>query len=79
MTNHPTTPEENPLCWMFLHPKEGVDADCHVIPENDLKEHDISSECWCRPVDDHEAYDYVWLHNAKDGREDYEIETRKSN
>lgn len=67
-----TTPEQNPLCWTYLYPKPGVQLDCHVIPENDIKGHIVSSDCWCRPEDDELADEYVWIHNAKDGRETYE-------
>lgn len=41
----------------------------HVIPVDDLKEHDADSEtCWCRPFWDGE----VLVHNAMDRREEYE-------
>lgn len=77
MTNPETTLEEHPLCWVFLYPAEGFEHDCHIIPENDLELHMISSDCWCHPVDDHEAHEYVWAHNAKDGREAYQDGIRK--
>lgn len=79
MTNNETTLEENPLCWAFLYPKDGFSSDCHFIPENDIRLHELSPECWCKPVDDHEVDDYVWGHNAKDGREAYETKSRKLN
>lgn len=42
----------------------------HVVPLNDLKEHALSVECWCRPkVDDD---DNIVVHNSMDGRELYE-------
>jgi hypothetical protein len=71
--------DQNQLCWAYLSPVSGVEGDCHVIPENDLIAHEIASDCWCNPVDDHHSPDYVWLHNAKDGREDYEKRSRKPN
>ena len=41
----------------------------HVYPTNDLKPHDTESgQCWCNPQSD----DFVVIHNAADGREDYE-------
>ena len=43
--------------------------DIHVIPINDLRDHDDSPACWCVPRDD----DGVWIHNSMDRRE-YTIE-----
>lgn len=43
----------------------------HVIPRNDLREHETSPYCWCRPVQD-EDYPEVWVHHSMDGREEYE-------
>lgn len=40
----------------------------HVMPVNDLRPHDESLQCWCRPVDDAG----VVVHNSMDGREDFE-------
>lgn len=45
------------------------DSFVHVYPVGDLREHEISASCWCRPelnMDD------VFVHNAMDGRESYE-------
>ena len=42
----------------------------HVIPLNDLREHEVSPTCWCRPTPD-EEHD-VFVHHALDGREAYE-------
>ena len=41
----------------------------HIYPLNDLKPHNTGSgKCWCKP-----KYDgYVVIHNAADGRTDYE-------
>ena len=55
----------------------------HVIPCGDLREHvEHGHDCWCKP-----ALDYVenngllcgWIviHNAADGREQYETGERK--
>ncbi len=38
----------------------------HVVPLGDLREHDDSAECWCRPTIDDEG---VCIHNSLDGRE----------
>lgn len=40
----------------------------HVIPINDLREHQCDTQCWCQPVID----DDVCVHNALDQRETYE-------
>ena len=48
----------------------------HVYPLNDLREHEMSKECWCRPDVDEDG---VCVHNALDGREAYEIGERKVN
>ena len=69
---------DDSLGWIYLTPVPGP-GDAHVIPENDIKGHDVSEDCWCHPVDDHEAPDYVWHHNAKDGREAYQNDGRKLN
>lgn len=45
-------------------------GDVHVVPENDLKPHDLSMRCWCRPVRD--MVEDVVVHNAMDQRERYE-------
>ena len=44
----------------------------HVYPLNDLREHEVDGGyCWCRPkVDFDEA---VIIHNAMDGREQWEL------
>jgi hypothetical protein len=45
----------------------------HVLPLSDLREHEVSLECWCGPVED----DGVVVHNALDGREAYERGERR--
>lgn len=40
-------------------------SDVHVIPLNDYREHEETTECWCNPAHD----DGVVVHNALDGRE----------
>lgn len=44
----------------------------HVYPLNDLREHDMSPACWCRPelMEDDEGGD-VLVHNSLDRRELY--------
>jgi len=58
----------------------------HVMPCNDLREHvnDIADHCWCKPTL-HEVLDdatgalvgWIFVHNAADGREAYEIGARR--
>lgn len=46
----------------------------HVLPCNDLKEHDESSTCSCDPtVEVLENSDLMVIHNAFDGREAIEL------
>lgn len=51
--------------WYGQTPEDNV----HVIPRNDLREHETHRDCWCRPVEQEPG---VIVHNALDGREDYE-------
>lgn len=46
-------------------------GDHHVYPVDDLREHNLSPECWCRPTRD-EEHPGVWIHNSMDRREEYE-------
>lgn len=39
-----------------------------VIPLDDLREHQLGGDCWCKPFDD----DGIWSHNSADGRERFE-------
>ena len=43
----------------------------HVIPVGDLREHEESPKCWCKPAEDDEEPE-VWVHNSMDGREAHE-------
>lgn len=45
----------------------------HVVPLEDLREHDPDRACWCKPVLD----EGVIVHNAMDGREAFETGERK--
>lgn len=40
----------------------------HVHPLGDLREHWLTTDCWCRPY----LYDGIVVHNSLDGREIYE-------
>ena len=59
------------------NPRKGVGMtqDIHVIPINDLREHDATKECWCKPIEDVECNN-VWIHNSMDGREKFETGER---
>lgn len=49
--------------WESTQWREG---DTHVVPLNDLREHEQYTDCWCNPVEN-EAN--IWVHNALDQRE----------
>lgn len=51
--------------------------DSHVIPMNDLREHEFSEECWCKPVEDDDCIN-VYVHNSLDGREKFETGERQT-
>lgn len=46
----------------------------HIYPKGDLREHQISAHCWCKPTCDTELI----IHNAADGREFFEAEEREA-
>lgn len=41
----------------------------HVVPLNDLREHDAREDCWCFPVEIFDGDDAVVVHNSMDRRE----------
>ncbi len=43
----------------------------HVVPLNDLREHDSCATCWCNPTEDDEVPG-VFVHHSMDGREAFE-------
>lgn len=45
------------------------DDDIHIVPENDLREHEIDKRCWCKPTVDDTGDSMVVVHNSLDGRE----------
>ena len=47
------------------------DTVIHVVPLNDLREHEASTTCWCKPTEDDEWPD-IWVHHSMDRREEYE-------
>ena len=47
----------------------------HVFPPNDIRQHALTAECWCQPIED----DGVLIHNSLDDTEKYESGERKPN
>jgi hypothetical protein len=45
----------------------------HILPENDLKEHQEESTCECNPESFIENGDTFIVHNSYDGREGVEL------
>lgn len=44
--------------------------DIHITPISDLREHEDSRECWCKPVViEEDAGGYIVAHNSMDRRE----------
>ena len=50
--------------WLAEVAEEGQ----HIMPLEDLRDHEAHEECWCKPVND----EGIWIHNAMDRREEYE-------
>lgn len=46
-------------------------SEFHVLPANDLREHEETLECWCKPTPDAEE-PAVLIHHSMDKREEYE-------
>ena len=50
----------------------------HIVPIDDLREHEESVDCWCQPELLDDVYlDSVYLHPSMDGREAFESGERK--
>ena len=63
---------EHPHHWRAVsEPLPLIGARIHVEPVGDLREHEWSPDCWCRPTQDVEQPS-VWVHYALDGREAFE-------
>ena len=55
--------------------RQGLACNCagwHIVPLNDLRDHETNGSCWCKPTLD----DGVWLHHSMDGREAFETGER---
>ena len=52
-----------------------TEREVHTIPIDDIKEHELSEDCWCRPEVDFDIG--IVIHNSADGREKFETGERK--
>jgi hypothetical protein len=59
------------MTWLLA----STDTEIHVTPVDDLRPHDYTSKCWCRPVEDVAEPDML-MHNSLDGREAFETGER---
>jgi hypothetical protein len=57
--------------WLSMQVNDGP---WNVIPLADLRNHETTRPCWCRPSP---TEDGIVVHNAMDGREAYERGERK--
>lgn len=48
------------------------DCGVHIVPINDLVDHELNSGCICEPTFDGE----IWTHHSLDGREFSEVDYR---
>jgi len=47
---------------------DAADDGWHVVPMDDLRDHESSRHCWCKPTQDEEE-PTVWVHHSMDQRE----------
>jgi hypothetical protein len=66
--------------WAVVGPitYEGRVMHMHVVPNCDLRHHQLDPTCWCNPVQD-EDDPLLWGHNSLDQRERYEQGDRRPN
>ena len=57
--------------------EDGTTVEVHVVPEADLYKHHLE-DCWCQPHYDVENDVDIWVHNAADGRNDYDDNIRRA-
>ena len=50
-------------------------SECHTVPLGDLRDHELSPMCWCKPTED-EEFVGLFVHHAMDGREAFETGER---
>lgn len=53
----------------------------HVVPYEDTRLHylDPQGSCWCKPANTDENNPFMWIHQAADQRQEYELGKRKPN
>ena len=56
------------MSWEIV---KGLEGHHHVIPQDDLRPHRRSINCWCHPVVDSVSVGVI-VHNAMDLREQFE-------
>lgn len=64
------------MAWQIVtHHSARGHTSWHVMPMDDLREHQSDGPCWCCPVEADIAD--VMVHNSLDGREGFEAGLRK--
>lgn len=58
---------------LFMWAVEKTNNGVHVVPIDDIKEHEMVRSCWCKPALKHN--ENVIVHNSLDGREYMETES----
>jgi hypothetical protein len=68
-----------PLGWRLLELQnlDGSPYCFHVVPVDDLREHPLDSQCWCKPTVS-ELPPVSWTHNSADRREEFELGRKTS-
>jgi hypothetical protein len=62
--------------WMNITGPTGTgNLVTHIVPVDDLRPHELTSDCWCHPHLDHE--DWIATHQSADCREDFENGKRR--
>jgi hypothetical protein len=59
--------------WVTLVVNEPGRYHAHIMPRDDVTDHEPFPDCWCEPVADPYEHD-IYIHNALDGREQREME-----
>jgi len=54
--------------WALAVRPTRTGVETHVVPMNDLRDHDFAGACWCSPLRDERAT-AQWVHNSMDRRE----------
>lgn len=53
------------MTWLRIYPKRPL-GDLHILPVADVRAHEVTRECWCKPL---VLPGKIIAHNALDGRE----------